>query len=59
MHCFSPKLPADSMSKNFDAKAEVTTAGNRAENTSLIMGLATLKRPMPPVATQKKVVPRR
>ena len=47
------------MSKNLDANAEVTMAGRREEKTSLIMGLATESRPMPPVATQKKVVPSR
>ena len=54
-----PRLPAESMRRNLEAKADVTTAGRIAENTSLIMGLATLSRPIPPVATQKKVVPRR
>ena len=54
-----PRLPAESMRRNLEAKADVTTAGKTAENTSLIIGFATLRRPMPPVATQKKVVPSR
>jgi hypothetical protein len=47
------------MRRKLDAKADVTIAGSAEENTSLIMGLATLNIPMPPVARQKKVVPRR
>lgn len=56
---FSPKFPAESISKKLDAKADVTTPGRSDEKTSLIIGFATLKSPIPPVATQKKVVPRR
>jgi hypothetical protein len=47
------------MRRNCAAKAEVTTVGRAAENTSLIIGLATENIPMPPHATQKKVAPRR
>jgi hypothetical protein len=47
------------MRRKLDAKADVTIAGSAEENTSLIMGLATLNMPIPPVARQKKVVPRR
>jgi hypothetical protein len=47
------------MSRYLEANADVTRAGRRVENTSLIMGLATLSSPMPPVATQKKAVPSR
>mmetsp|Transcript_39127 Transcript_39127/g.80134 ORF Transcript_39127/g.80134 Transcript_39127/m.80134 type:complete len:235 (+) Transcript_39127:295-999(+) len=54
-----PRFPAESMSRKFAAKAEVTSSGTNEEKTSLIMGLATLNRPMPPVARQKKLVPSR
>ena len=54
-----PKLPAESIITNFAAKAEVATVGSTAEKTSLIIGLATLNIPMPPVARQKKVNPNR
>ena len=57
--CLVPKLPVDSMRRKLDAKADVTIVGRAEENTSLIIGLATLNIPMPPVARQKKVVPRR
>eukprot|EP00286_Rhodomonas_abbreviata_P006252 CAMPEP_0181335068 /NCGR_PEP_ID=MMETSP1101-20121128/26624_1 /TAXON_ID=46948 /ORGANISM="Rhodomonas abbreviata, Strain Caron Lab Isolate" /LENGTH=55 /DNA_ID=CAMNT_0023445143 /DNA_START=28 /DNA_END=191 /DNA_ORIENTATION=- len=36
-----PRFPAESMSRKFAAKAEVTSSGTNEEKTSLIMGLAT------------------
>jgi hypothetical protein len=38
-----PKLAADSTSRYFAANADVTTSGSTFENTSLIIGFATLE----------------
>ena len=51
--------PAETINMNFAAKAEVTICGIAAVNTSFIIGLATLKRAIPPAATAKKEVPKR
>ena len=42
IHRNAPKFPADNINTNLAAKADVTTAGKAAENTSLIIGFATL-----------------
>ena len=47
------------MSRYELANEAVTTCGSDELNTSLIMGAATLMRPMPPHATQKNVVARK